>query len=139
MFESWIGNVNPSDYREFLHDYEYSMISEIKRLGKPVIFFGENLSHLLPYIIEINADALSLDWRIDLRKLSYEYPYLVIQGNLDPLYLFLKDDILKRKVEDILTYGSGFAGHIFNLGHGVHPETDFRKLSLISGVIREHE
>lgn len=139
VFESWIGNLSSSDYKEFMHDYEYSMIKELKRLGKPVIFFGENLSHLLPYVIELNADAISLDWRIDLRKLYSEYPYLVIQGNLDPWYLFLKDDILRDKVKDILRYGNGFAGHVFNLGHGIPPEADYRKLILISKVIREYE
>ncbi len=139
IFESWIGNVSSSDYEEFLHDYEYSLIKEIKRFGKPVVFFAENLAHLLPYIIDLNADVLSLDWRIDLKKLYAEYPYLVIQGNLDPWYLFLNDDTLSRKVEDILRYGDGFAGHIFNLGHGVPPETDYHKLILVSKVIRNHE
>ncbi len=139
IFESWVGNVSPRDYLDFIHPFESMLIEKIRGLNKPVIFFGRNTNHLLKYIIEMRFDVLGLDWLYDLHELSKEYPWLLIQGNLDPSYLFLQNSNLKDKVIETLKFGSGFQGHIFNLGHGVPPNADVNKLTFISRVIKDYE
>jgi len=139
IFESWVGNMSPADYLDFLHPYENMLIEKLRLLNKPIIFFGRNTHHLLKYIVDLRFHVLGLDWNYDLYELSKEYPWLSVQGNLDPSYLFLENNNLENKVIETLRLGSRFQGHIFNLGHGVPPNADVNKLILISKVIGNYE
>jgi uroporphyrinogen decarboxylase len=124
IFDSWGGELSPRDYETFTLPYVTRMVSELKATGVPVILFGTSMSTLLPLQKRTGADVVGLDWRIHLdegrRVLG---PDVAVQGNLDPLALFLPREELEQRVEDILRR-AGPTGHIFNLGHGILPPTD---------------
>jgi uroporphyrinogen decarboxylase len=92
--------------------------------GVPIIHFGTNTTTLLPSMKEVGGDVLGLDWRINLdegwEKIGFDK---AVQGNLDPTVLFSNHTVIKEKVKDILKRADGRPGHIFNLGHGILPET----------------
>jgi len=124
IFDSWGGELSPRDYETFSLPYVTRIVSELKATGVPVIVFGTSMSTLLPLQKRTGADVVGLDWRIQLddgRKVLG--PDVAVQGNLDPLALFLPREELEVRVEDILRR-AGPTGHIFNLGHGILPPTD---------------
>jgi uroporphyrinogen decarboxylase len=124
IFDSWGGELGPRDFRTFSLPYVSRMVSELQSTGVPVIYFGTSMSTLFPIMKETGADVLGCDWRIDIdqaRKILG--PQVAVQGNLDPLALFLPRDQLAARAEDIVRR-AGPLGHIFNLGHGILPPTD---------------
>jgi uroporphyrinogen decarboxylase len=124
IFDSWGGELSPQDFEAFSLPYLTRMVSELKATGVPVILFGTSMSTLLPLMRRTGADVIGLDWRIqadDARRILG--PEVAVQGNLDPLALFLPPEALEARVQDILTR-AGPTGHIFNLGHGILPPTD---------------
>ena len=124
IFDSWGGELSPYDFEQFSLPYLTRMVQELKATGVPVILFGTSMSTHLPLLKRTGADVIGLDWRIQLdegrRVLG---PDVAVQGNLDPLALFLPRHELERRVEDIVNR-AGPTGHIFNLGHGILPPTD---------------
>jgi uroporphyrinogen decarboxylase len=124
IFDSWGGELSQKDFETFTLPYVTRIVSELKAEGVPVIYFGTGLSTHLPLIKRTGADVIGLDWRIqidDARKVLG--PDVAVQGNLDPLALFLPRDELKARAEEIVRR-AGPTGHIFNLGHGILPPTD---------------
>jgi uroporphyrinogen decarboxylase len=124
IFDSWGGELSPRDFREFSLPYLQRIVSELKATGVPVIVFGTSMSTLLPDLAKTGADVLGCDWRIEIdqaRRLLG--PDIAVQGNLDPLALFLPREELRERAEDIVRR-AGPVGHIFNLGHGILPPTD---------------
>ncbi len=124
IFDSWGGELSPRDFEAFELPYVTRMVSALQKKGVPVIYFGTSMSTLLPLMKRTGADVLGLDWRIqadDARAVLG--PGVAVQGNLDPLALFLPREQLEARVEDILKR-AGPVGHIFNLGHGILPPTD---------------
>lgn len=123
IFDSWGGELSPRDFSTFTLPYVSRMVAELRPLV-PVIYFGTAMSTHLPLMKKTGADVLGLDWRIEIdearRVLGSE---VAVQGNLDPMALFLPRDELETRVEDILRR-AGNVGHIFNLGHGILPPTD---------------
>jgi len=129
LFDSWAGALSERDYREFVLPHSTRVLSSIS--GVPRIHFGVGTGELLPAMREAGADVVGVDWRIPLdeavrrlRAAAPELPVPVVQGNLDPALLFAGVPALKREVERIVGEGKAAAGHIFNLGHGVLPDTD---------------
>jgi uroporphyrinogen decarboxylase len=124
IFDSWGGELSPRDFAEFSLPYLKRLVAAGHRLGVPVILFGTSMSTLLPLMKTTGADVVGLDWRIEMddarRVLG---PDVAVQGNLDPLALFLPREKLKERVQDIRRR-AGPQGHIFNLGHGILPPTD---------------
>ncbi len=124
IFDSWAGILSPVDYKKFAYPYVRKVISEIKKEHAPVIYFVNDCAGILKEVKNCGADAISVDWRIDLsdavRKLGRK---TVIQGNLDPCALFLPVEKLEERVKDILWKGETARSHIFNLGHGILPQT----------------
>ncbi|MFN7130592.1 MAG: uroporphyrinogen decarboxylase [Myxococcales bacterium] len=124
IFDSWGGELSPRDFDEWTAPYVSRIIEGVKKEGAPVIFFATGASALLERMKGLGADAIGLDWRIELdvarRRLG---PDVAVQGNLDPLCLFLPKEKLEERVKDILAR-AGDTGHIFNLGHGILPPTD---------------
>ncbi len=122
LFDTWAGVLSPQDYREFALPYTKKVYNAIKEKDMPFIHFLRGSSHLLPYMKEA-GDVMSIDWTIELREamniLGNEFP---IQGNLDPALLLAPKEILIKRIEDILIQGKD-APHIFNLGHGILPDT----------------
>lgn len=124
LFDTWAGILTPVDYRQFVFPYVKKAISELKKEGVPVIYFVNDCAGILHEIKKLNADVTGIDWRIDMsdaiKKLGKKS---VIQGNLDPCALFLPKETLEDRVKDILWKGEFARGHIFNLGHGILPQT----------------
>ena len=124
VFDSWAGALSVQDYRQYCLAPTTELITRIRALGVPVIYFGVDTASLLPAMRETGADVLGLDWRIPLdegRRILG--PGVAVQGNLDPISLFAPPDVLKTRVDEVLCLAAGRAGHIFNLGHGIVPET----------------
>jgi uroporphyrinogen decarboxylase len=124
IFDTWAGILAPSDYREFALPYVKKVISELKEGGVPIIYFTNDCAGILKDIKKSGAGVIGIDWRIDIgdaiKKLGKK---IVVQGNMDPCSLFLPKEKIQEKVKEILWKGELAKGHIFNLGHGVLPET----------------
>ncbi len=130
VFDSWAGALSVPDYRAYALAPTTELIRRIQALGVPVIYFGVDTASLLPTFRELGADVVGLDWRIPLdqgwRALGLRpdgTAPTAVQGNLDPITLFAPDDILEARVLEILSLAAGRPGHIFNLGHGIVPNT----------------
>lgn len=124
LFDTWAGTLTPIDYKNFVLPYIKKIVSELKKLDVPIIYFVNNCAGLLKEVKKSGADVIGMDWRVDLgdaiKKLGKK---VVVQGNLDPCALFLSREELEDRIKDILWKGEAAKGHIFNLGHGVLPET----------------
>jgi uroporphyrinogen decarboxylase len=123
LFDSWAGALSERDYREYVLPHSTAVLQSVT--GVPKIHFGVGTSELLPAMREAGADVVGVDWRLPLdvavRRLG---PDVVVQGNLDPAVLFAGWPAVEREVRRIVEEGKAAAGHIFNLGHGVLPDTD---------------
>jgi uroporphyrinogen decarboxylase len=124
IFDTWAGMLTPDDYKEFVLPYVKKVISELKKEGVPIIYFVNDCAGILKEVKKSGADVIGIDWRIDIadaiKKLGKK---VVIQGNLDPSALFLPKEKIEERVKDILWKGETAKGHIFNLGHGILPQT----------------
>jgi uroporphyrinogen decarboxylase len=124
IFDTWAGMLSPVDYKEFALPYVKKVISGLRKEGAPIIYFTSNCVGILKEVKKSGADVIGIDWRIDIsdaiKKLGKK---MVIQGNLDPCALFLPKEKIEERVKDILWKGESARGHIFNLGHGILPET----------------
>jgi uroporphyrinogen decarboxylase len=123
LFDSWVGCLAPDDYRTFALPHTRSALAGLSALA-PVIHFGTGTSGLLPDMRDAGGDVIGVDWRIDLdaawAAIGYEH---AIQGNLDPLVLLASPAEIRRRVADILSRAGRRPGHVFNLGHGILPQT----------------
>jgi uroporphyrinogen decarboxylase len=123
LFDSWVGCLSPDNYREFVLPHTQRVIRGVTP-GVPVIHFGTGTSALLELMREAGGDVIGLDWRVRLddgwQRVGHD---VAVMGNLDPVVLFAKQDVLRAQTEKILEQAGGRAGHIFNLGHGILPET----------------
>lgn len=139
VFDSWAGALSPVDYREFVLPITKQLVRSIQALGVPVIYFGVDTAALLPDMRETGADIFGLDWRIPLdqgwRALGHA---CAIQGNLDPITLFAEETLLRDRVRRILAQAGGRPGHIFNLGHGIVPETPVENVRNVVRYVREY-
>lgn len=124
VFDSWVGSLSPQDYEQFVLPYTRQLIQAASQEGVPVIYFGVNTATLLRFMKRTSADVIGLDWRIPLDEgwqiLGED---CAVQGNLDPVALFAPLPVLREKVLDILKRAASRPGHIFNLGHGILPNT----------------
>jgi uroporphyrinogen decarboxylase len=137
IFDSWAGSLSPDDYRNYVLPYTRATIAAITP-GTPVINFSTGTAGMLKLIKDAGGDVIGLDWRIDLDKGWAEIGYDVgVQGNLDPAALLAKPKEIRRRVEDILKRAGGRPGHIFNLGHGVFPETPVEHVIAMVEAVHE--
>lgn len=124
LFDSWVGCLGPDDYKTFVLPHTRRVIEGLATDGVPVIHFANGGSTLLELIEQAGGDVISVDWRINLddawSRIGYDY---AIQGNLDPVALFAPVGEIRRRAGQILDRAGGRPGHIFNLGHGILPET----------------
>ncbi len=123
LFDSWVGCLNPDDYREFVLPHTRSVIENII-LGTPVLHFGTGTTTLLQLMKQAGGDVIGLDWRINLDD-GWELvgDDVAIMGNFDPVELFAPIEHIRKRARDILDRAANRPGHIFNLGHGILPET----------------
>ncbi len=124
IFDSWAGALSVTDYREFCLQPTTELVRRIQSLGVPVIYFGVDTASLLPAMRETGADVIGLDWRVPLDQgWKAVGEGCAVQGNLDPIALFAPQDVLQRRVQEVIDLAAGRPGHIFNLGHGIVPGT----------------
>jgi uroporphyrinogen decarboxylase len=124
IFDSWAGSLSPYDYENVIFPYVKSVIKALKKFGVPVIYFVNDCPGLLDIAKKSGADVIGVDWRVDMAKAVKSLGKKVsVQGNLDPLVLFGPKEHIEERVQDILNKAESARGHIFNLGHGILPET----------------
>jgi uroporphyrinogen decarboxylase len=139
IFDSWVGALSVSDYRQYCLAPTTELIRRVRALGVPVIYFGVDTASLLPAMRETDADVLGLDWRIPLGEgWKAIGPGCGVQGNLDPITLFAPEAILKARVEEVLREAAGRDGHIFNLGHGIVPGTPVENVIQVVEWVKEY-
>jgi uroporphyrinogen decarboxylase len=120
MFDTWAGILGPEDYRRWALPSANRALARVK--GAPRIYYSRDASILLPMLRDVDADVYSLDWRVDMAKAREVLGDVPVQGNLDPVALFAPEAEIRRRVRRIIAE-AGPLGHVFNLGHGVLPET----------------
>ncbi|MBI3204258.1 MAG: uroporphyrinogen decarboxylase [Myxococcales bacterium] len=138
LFDSWIGALSPTDYREFILPHVSHILQDVAQTGVPVIHFGTGTATLLELQKEAGGTVIGVDWRTPLggarRLLGTE---VAVQGNLDPLLLFAPRPLLERRVVEVLEAAGPAPGHIFNLGHGILPETSPDSVRFVADVVHE--
>jgi len=139
IFDSWVGCLSVEDYRRSVLPHVTVMVNQLQKTGAPIIYFGTDTATLLPAMKETGADVIGIDWRIPLddgwARLDYE---CAVQGNLDPVLLFADWKELQSRAEDILRRAAGRPGHIFNLGHGILPETPVENVKNLARFVQEN-
>jgi uroporphyrinogen decarboxylase len=137
LFDSWVGALSPDDYRQYVLPHTREVIRGVKK-GTPVIHFGTGTSALLELMREAGGDVIGLDWRLRLdegwERIGHD---VSVMGNLDPVALFANQDYLRTQAGLILKQAGGRAGHIFNLGHGILPETPVENVIALVDAVHE--
>jgi uroporphyrinogen decarboxylase len=124
LFDSWVGQLSPEDYREYVMPHVAHILGDVQKLGVPVIHFGTGTSTLLELQSQAGGHVIGLDWRTPLAE-GWQRVGLqrAVQGNMDPTVLFAPIDVVEAHATRVLRAAGGRPGHIFNLGHGILPET----------------
>jgi uroporphyrinogen decarboxylase len=139
LFDSWVGCLSPSDYKIFVAPYSKQIIDALRPYKIPFIHFGTGSSNILELMRDAGGDVIGVDWRIELdiawKRLGSD---VAIQGNLDPVVLFAKPEEIKKRVRDILKRAGGRPGHIFNLGHGILPQTPVENVITLVEMVHEY-
>jgi uroporphyrinogen decarboxylase len=135
LFDSWVGALSPDDYGEFVGPYSSRILASV---AAPTIHFGTGAAHLLEALADAGGDVIGLDWRLPLDEgWARIGPERGVQGNLDPAALLGPFERVEREVARILERAGRRAGHIFNLGHGVLPQTDPADLRRLVELVHE--
>jgi uroporphyrinogen decarboxylase len=137
LFDSWAGVLSDADYRRFVQPHSAMVLGALADAGVPRIHFGVDTAALLPAMAEAGADVMGVDWRTPLDQAAARVGGRPVQGNLDPAQLFAPADVIEAEVRRILAEGRAASGHIFNLGHGVLPETDPDVLTRLVDLIHK--
>jgi uroporphyrinogen decarboxylase len=138
IFDSWVGCLSVEDYRRYVLPHITALVKRLQETGAPIIYFGTDSATLLPAMNETGADVIGLDWRIPLdqgwRALEHR---CAVQGNLDPVLLFAEWKEIESRAKHILQLAAGRSGHIFNLGHGILPETPVENVKDLARFVQE--
>jgi uroporphyrinogen decarboxylase len=137
VFDSWVGCLSMDDYRRYVLPRSRELVQRLKRAGVPVIYFGTDTATLLSSMKETGADVIGLDWRIRLDE-GWSLVGGAVQGNLDPVALFSDWGQIEERANEILERAAGRPGHIFNLGHGILPETPVENVKALVKYVQEH-
>jgi uroporphyrinogen decarboxylase len=138
VFDSWVGCLSPRDYKEYVLPYSKKVIKGVRK-KVPLIHFATSSSTLLEMMKQAGGDVIGVDWRMDIgeawARLGYD---VAIQGNLDPVILFGSVDLIEEEVKRILNLVRGRPGHIFNLGHGILPNTPVDHVAALVEAVHEY-
>lgn len=138
LFDSWAGALSEADYRSFVMPHSARVLRGLRDAGVPRIHFGVGTAVLLEAMGEAGADVVGVDWRTPLDVATKRIgPDRAVQGNLDPAILFAGWDVVEREARRVLAQGRSAPGHVFNLGHGVLPETDPEILTRLVALVHE--
>jgi uroporphyrinogen decarboxylase len=139
LFDSWAGALSLDDYCRFVQPYSKQVFDMLAYLAVPTIHFGTGTGSLLGAMRDAGGCCIGVDWRIPLdvawQRIGYERG---IQGNLDPLVLLGPQTVIEREAGAVLERASGRPGHIFNVGHGIHPETDPNQLARLVEYVHDN-
>ncbi|HSE50461.1 MAG TPA: uroporphyrinogen decarboxylase [Terriglobales bacterium] len=138
VFDSWVGCLSPEDFRHYVLPHATALVKALQKTKAPVIYFGTDSATLLPAMKQTGAEVIGVDWRANLddawRSLEWAG---AVQGNLDPVMLFADKKLLRERAHDVLRRAGGRPGHIFNLGHGILPETPVENVLALVEYVRE--
>jgi uroporphyrinogen decarboxylase len=138
VFDSWVGALGPDDYVRYVAPYSRALIERIRTASVPVIHFGTGCSVYFRELHAAGGDVMSCDWRINIDQAWMDISYRsAIQGNLDPAVLLAPLPELKARVHELLRRTGTRPGHIFNLGHGILPETPVDHVRAVVDFVRE--
>jgi len=138
LFDTWASSLPPEMWRRFAAPYAKQVFDGVADLGVPRIYFGRGTASLLPYLTEAGADAYGVDWQCDIgdarRALG---PDVAVQGNLDPAVMITSPEVVRAEATTVLEAAAG-PGHVFNLGHGVIPQTEPDLVAELVDFVHEH-
>ncbi len=135
LFDSWAGALSAADYRAFVLPHSRAVLSAVREV--PRIHFGVGTGELLALMRQAGADVVGVDWRVPLDEAARRLGSgAVVQGNLDPALLLADGPVVERETRRVVAEGRAAAGHIFNLGHGVLPDTDPDMLLRVAELVR---
>ncbi len=137
IFDSWVGCLSVRDYRAYVQPYMKRLFNAL-RPGVPVIHFGTGNPALYPLMMQAGGDVIGVDWRVDLRVQWDRLGAVAIMGNLDPVTLLAPVDVVKQRAKELIDSVDGRPGHIFNLGHGVLPQTDEARVKALVDFVHEY-
>lgn len=139
LFDSWAGALSGAEYVRFVQPHSAQVLRTCAELGVPSIHFGVGTGELLPAMAQAGADVIGVDWRVPLHVASARVgPEYAVQGNLDPAVLLAPEAVVEREVRRVLAEGRHTPGHIFNLGHGVLPQTDPGVLTRVVELVHHY-
>ena len=128
LFDSWVGCLSPADYRTYVLPHVQRIFSELKTTNVPRIHFATNTAGFLEDFSNVDAEVIGVDWRIGLREAKARIGDKAIQGNLDPHVLLASQEEIEKSIDAMIDPLDTTTGYIFNLGHGILPETDDKKV-----------
>src|SRR5262249_9405355 len=135
LFDSWVGQLAPDDFRALAAPYVARVIAALRPLGVPIIYFANDGATLLADAARLGADALGVDWRIPIAEARARAGAgVTLQGNLDPCALFAPVDEIERRAAALLDAARG-TRHVFNLGHGILPPTDPARAAALVEIV----
>ncbi len=138
VFDSWVGALGPDDYVRYVAPYSRALIERIRSTGVPVIHFGTGAAGFFRELHAAGGDVMGVDWRINIDQAWTDISYRsAVQGNLDPAALFAPLPELKARVHELLKRTGTRPGHIFNLGHGILPETPVDNVKAVVQMVRD--
>jgi uroporphyrinogen decarboxylase len=140
VFDSWVGALGPDDYVRYVAPYSRALIERIRSSGVPVIHFGTGAAGFFRELHAAGGDVMGCDWRINIDQAWMDISYRsAVQGNLDPAVLFAPLSELKARVHELLKRTGTRPGHIFNLGHGILPETPVENVKAVVQIVRDYK
>jgi uroporphyrinogen decarboxylase len=138
VFDSWVGALGPDDYVRYVAPYSRALIERIRSASVPVIHFGTGAAGFFKELHAAGGDVMGVDWRINIDQAWMDISYRsAVQGNLDPAVLFAPLPELKARVHELLKRTGTRPGHIFNLGHGILPETPVENVKAVVQIVRD--
>jgi uroporphyrinogen decarboxylase len=138
IFDSWVGCLSVEDYRRYVLPFSTDLVQRLGKTGVPIIYFGTDTATLLPAMKETGAQVMGVDWRFPLDQAWSSLKFAgAVQGNLDPVLLFAGQKELRERADAVLRQAAGRPGHIFNLGHGILPETPVENVRALVNFVRE--
>jgi len=134
LFDTWAGALSASDFRRWALPAAQRALARVS--GAPRLYFTRDSGPFLPWLAESGADAIALDWRVDMARARAVLGDLPVQGNLDPSVVHAPTDEIRRQVHDIIR-AAGPSGHVFNLGHGLAPDTPIAGVAAVVDAVRD--
>jgi uroporphyrinogen decarboxylase len=138
VFDSWVGALGPDDYVRYVAPYSRALIERIRGASVPVIHFGTGAAGFFRELHAAGGDVMGVDWRINIDQAWMDISYRsAVQGNLDPAVLMAPLPELRARIHELLKRTGSRPGHIFNLGHGILPETPVDHVKAAVEIVRE--